>query len=141
MFGPNSTSTDFIIAVPHINFTFPTNGTTTPNFPNWQLNADTVTSTDNYRLQVTWDDLTGDPVQSSTIMASGTQLLSGVSVSKTIFSGDYTYDGTPVVMDATATLYDSSTTTATSSISFIEQTTVAPLGCGSPADSVRVVPI
>jgi len=130
-FGPTATSTDFVIAVPHVHFTFPTNGTTTPNFPNWELNADTVTSTDSYALTVDWDDLTGDPMQSSTINASGTQLLSGVNVPKPTSSLDYTYDGTPVAMDATATLYDAGTVSATSSVSFTEDTTVAPLNCTS----------
>jgi RHS repeat-associated protein len=117
--------------VPHINFTFPTQGTTTANFSNWQLKADTVTSTDSYALTVNWDDTTGDPAQSSTIMASGTALIAGVNVPKPTSSLDYTYDGTPVVMDATATLYDATTTTATNSVSFTEDTTVAPLNCGS----------
>ena len=130
-FGPNTTSTDFAFAVPHINFTFPTQGTSTPNFSNWQLKADTVTSTDSYSLQVAWDDAAGNPVQSSTIMASGTQLLSGVNVPKTVFAGDYTYDGTPVMMNATATLSDASTISATSSVSFTEQTTAAPLNCST----------
>jgi RHS repeat-associated protein len=131
IFGPNSSSTDFVLAAPHITFTFPTNGTTTPNFPNWQLNADTVTSTASYSLNVIWDDTVGDQAQSSTIMATGTQLLAGVNVPKPTSSLDYTYDGTPVMMNATATLSAASTTIATSSVSFTEQTTVAPLSCGS----------
>jgi RHS repeat-associated protein len=131
MFGPNGSSTDFVLQVPHINFTFPTAGTSTPNFSNWLLRADTIASTTSYQAQVTWDDTIGNPMQSSTITASGSQLMSGVSVPKTVFAGDYTYDGTPVEMDATATLYSSSTAIASSSVTFIEQTTVAPLGCGS----------
>lgn len=132
--GPISgaaTSTDFVIAVPHVYFTFPTQGTSTPNFPNWQLNGDTVTSTDSYNLQVAWNDAAGDSQQSSTISASGTQIISGVNVPKATSSLDYTYDGTPVVMDATATLLDAGNTIATTSVVFTEQTTVAPLGCGS----------
>ncbi|HET9410040.1 MAG TPA: FG-GAP-like repeat-containing protein [Candidatus Sulfotelmatobacter sp.] len=127
----SAASADFVIAVPHINFTFPTSGTTTPNFSNWQLKADTVTSTDSYSLQVAWDDTTGDPVQSSTIAASGTQLLSGVTVPKTTFNGDYTWDGVPVTMNATATLLDGATTSATSSVTFTEQTQRSPLTCDS----------
>lgn len=130
-FGPSSTSTDFIIAYPTISFTVPANGTTTPNFSNWQLNAQNVTSTTNYQLQVLWDDTKGDPIQSSTINASGTALVGGVNVPKTTFVGDYTFDGDPVLMNATATLSAASTTVATTTVSFTEQTTAYPVTCGS----------
>jgi len=125
-----ATSTDFIIAVPHINFTFPAQGTTTQNFANWQLNADTVTSTDSYSLTVNWNNTTGGPAQTSTINASGTQLISGVNVPKPTSSLDYTFDSVPVLINATATLLDGSTTSATSSLSFTEVTTSTPVGCG-----------
>ena len=92
---------------PHINFTFPTNGTTTPNFPNWQLNADTVTLTSNYRSEVTWDDLTGYRAEFDIHGERNVALERRLCVEDHF--RDYTYDGTPVVMDATATLYDSST--------------------------------
>jgi len=127
----NATSTDFVLAAPHINFTFPTQGTTTANFSNWQLKADTVTSTDSYALTVNWDDTLGDPVQSSTINASGTSLLAGVNVPKPTSSLDYTYDGTPVLINATATLMDATTTTATSSVGFTEITLPNPANCGA----------
>lgn len=90
-----------------------------------------MTSTDSYALTVNWDDTTGDPVQSSTINASGSQLLAGVNVPKPTSSLDYTYDGTPVLMDATATLLDAGTTTATNAISFTEVTAPSPANCGS----------
>jgi RHS repeat-associated protein len=128
-FGPTSTSTDFVIAVPHINFTFPTQGTTTQNFANWQLKADTVTSTDSYSLTVNWDDTTGSPAQTSTINASGTQLLAGVNVPKPTSSMDYTLDAVPVLINATATLLDNSTTSATSSLQFTEVTTSTAVSC------------
>jgi len=124
-------ASDFTLAVPHINFATPVNGTTTPNFPNWQLKADTVTSTDSYALTVNWNDAAGDAMQSSTITASGTALLAGVNVPKPTSSLDYTYDGTPVGMNATATLMDASTTTATTSVSFTEITAPNPVICGT----------
>jgi RHS repeat-associated protein len=127
---------DFVLAAPYVNFTFPAQGTTTPNFPNWQLNATDVTSTASFQLQVAWDDTLGDPVQSSTINASGTQLMAGVNVPKPTSSLDYTYDATPVLMDATATLSAASTTIATTSVSFTEQTTVLPLSCASAVQCV-----
>jgi RHS repeat-associated protein len=123
--GPN-----FVLAVPHINFTFPTNGTTTPNFANWQLQGDTLNATTSYKLQVQWDDAT-DPMQSSTITASGTTLMAGVNVPKPTSSLDYTYDGTIVPMNATGTLSFGTSTVATTSLSFNEQTTVAPLNCSA----------
>jgi len=130
-FGPNSTSTDFVIAYPAINFTFPASGTSTANFSNWQMQAQNVTSSASYNLQVMWDDTTGDPVQSSTVNASGSTLLSGAMIPKTIFSGDYTYDGTPVTMNATGTLSSGSTPVATTTVSFTELTTTEPLNCGT----------
>ena len=126
-----ASSSNFTITAPHINFTFPTNGTTTAYFPNWQMKAHTVTSTDSYSLTVNWDDAAGDPAQSSTIMASGTALIAGVNVPHPTSSLDYTYDGTPVGMNASATLIDASTTTATSSITFTENTAANPVNCGS----------
>jgi hypothetical protein len=41
-------------------------------------------------------------------MASGTAILAGVNVPHPTSSLDYTYDGTPVGMNATATLIDES---------------------------------
>ncbi len=131
LFGSSGTSTDFVLAVPTVSFTFPTNGTSTPNFSNWEMSVQDVTSTASYQLQVMWDDTTGDPVQSSTINASGSVLLGGAYVPKTIFSGDYTYDGTPVTMNATGTLSSASTTVATTTVNFTELTTTTPLNCGS----------
>lgn len=131
LFGPSPTSTDFTIAYPDVYFTFPTNGTSTANFPNWEMQAQNVTSSQAYQFQVLWDDTTGDPVQSSTVNATGSVLLSGLNIPKTVFSGDYTYDGTPVTMNATGTLSSASTTVATTTVSYTELTTTVPLNCGS----------
>jgi RHS repeat-associated protein len=131
LFGPNSTSTDFILAVPTLAFTLPTSGTTTPYFSNWGLKATNVTSTTSYQLQVLWDTTTGGPMQSSTITASGTALMAGVNVSHPTSSLDYTYDGTIVPINATGTLSSGTSTIATTTVAFSEQTTVASLNCGS----------
>jgi RHS repeat-associated protein len=58
--------------------------------------------------------------------------MNGVSVPKTIFPGDYTYDGSPVVMNAWATLSSGASIVATTTVSFTEQTSVASLTCGTP---------
>lgn len=128
-----STMSDFTLAAPTVTFTTPTNGTTTANFPNWELDAANVTSTSNYNLQVDWGDTTGDPAVSSTLATNGANLMGGVSVPKPTSTFDYTYDGTPILINATATLMDASTTAtvATSSISYTEDTTVAPLNCSA----------
>jgi RHS repeat-associated protein len=130
-FGSSTTSTDFIWSP--VLFTFPTNGTTTPTFSNWQLNAKNVTSTNSYKIQVSWG-ISQPNEASSSINASGTQLLSGVNVPKTLYSGDYSDAGVPVNMTVVASLYDitaTSTFIATTTVNFSEQTIAAAANCNS----------
>lgn len=130
-FGPNSTSTDFIISP--IKFTYPTNGTTTGQFSNWQVSANNVTSTNSYQVKVQWG-INSVNEASSSANASGTALTSGINVSKTLYSGDYTDAGVPVDMIAQASLYDitaTSTFIATTTISFTEQTLPGTSHCNS----------
>ena len=114
-------------------FTFPTNGTTTANFSNWLLNATSVFPTDSYQLQVAWGISQPNQMENS-INASGSQLIAGVSVPKTVYSGDYSDTGTPVTMVASTSLYDlttSSTIPATSTVTFTGITTATPPMCGA----------
>ncbi len=135
LFGPSASSTDFVIQhyTPAVAFTFPTNGTTTPVFPNWLLNATSVSPTDSYQLQVAWGITQPNQMENS-INASGSQLSAGVSVPKTLYSGDYSDTGSPVNMVASATLYDlttSSTLVATTTVSFTEITSSTAPSCGA----------
>jgi RHS repeat-associated protein len=130
-FNQSTSSTDFIIN--RIYFTYPAYGTTTPQFSNWLMSARNVTSTRSYQVQVNWG-LTQPNQATSSINASGTALLSGVSVPKTLFSGDYSLTGDPVGIVAQGSLYDitsTSTLLATTSVSFDEDTIPGTSNCGS----------
>lgn len=108
-------------------------GTTTPQFSNWLMSARNVTSSRSYKVQVGWG-LTQPNQATSSINASGSQLLAGVSVPKTLFSGDYTDNGDPVSIVASGSLYDltgTSTLIGTTTISFYEKTIPATSNCGS----------
>ena len=132
-FGPNPTSTDFTWSP--IIFTTPANGTTTSalNLANWQLNAKNVTSTNSYNVAVEWGIASFNEASSS-VNASGTALLSGITVSKPLYSGDYSEAGIPVTMNALASLYDitaTSTFIATTTVQFTEQTIPGTSDCTS----------
>jgi RHS repeat-associated protein len=130
-FGPTTTSTDFSLSP--LLFTYPTPATTTSSTFNWQLNATNVTSTHSYKVQIGWGILSTSEASTS-ITASGTQLTSGVSTTKTLYSGDYSDTGDPVTMSALASLYDitgTSTLIATTSVSFSERTIAGAANCAS----------
>jgi len=132
LFGPNPTSTDFILKAPTIAFTTPPNGTTTPPFPNWTLVATNVTSTNSYQVQVAWG-ISQPNQMSNSVNASGSQLLSGINVPKTLYYGDYTDTGATVGMVASSSLYDitsGSQLEATTSVNFNEETISAFQNCG-----------
>lgn len=123
--------TDFMID--NLYFTYPANATTVPQFSNWQLKARNVTSTNSYQVLVGWG-LTQPNQATSSINTSGTQLLSGVNVPKTLFSGDYTDTGDPVGIVASGTLTDitgTSTLISTTTVNFNEKTIPATQNCTS----------
>ena len=127
----NSNSVDF--QVDNLYFTYPANGTTTPQFSNWQMSARNVTSTNSYQVQVGWG-LTQPNQATSTVNASGSQLLSGVSVPKQLFSGDYSDTGDPVGIIASATLTDitsGSVLISSTTVSFNEKTIPASSNCSA----------
>lgn len=130
-FNQNASATDFIIN--RLSFTFPTSGTTTSQFSNWLMSARNVTSSHSYQVNVAWG-LSQPNQATSSINASGTQLLYGVSVPKQLFSGDYSDTGDPVAMVASSSLYDitgTSTFVATTSVNFYEDTIPGTSGCTS----------
>jgi RHS repeat-associated protein len=123
----------FDLTIDNLYFSYPANATTVPQFSNWQLKARNVTSTNSYAVQVNWG-LTQPNQATSTLNASGSQLLSGVNVLKTLFSGDYTDTGDPVGIVASGTLTDitgTSTVISTTTVSFNEQTIPATSNCTS----------
>jgi len=123
--------TAFVIS--NLYFTYPVNGTTVPQFSNWQLKARNVTSTNSYKVQVGWGLLQPNEATSS-ISASGTQLLSGVNVPKQLYPGDYSDTGDPVPIIASGTLTDitsGSTLISSTTVSFNEKTIAATSNCNS----------
>jgi RHS repeat-associated protein len=119
--------------IDNLYFSYPAYSTTTPQFSNWQLKARNVTSTHSYQVTVNWG-LSQPNQATSSITASGTQLLTGVNVSKTLISGDYTDTGDPVGIVASGTLTDitgTSTVISSTSVSFYEKTIPATSNCTS----------
>ena len=97
------------------------------------MNAKTVTSTNSYKVQVAWGILAPNEASSSAT-ASGTALTSGITVTKPLYSGDYSDTGDPVAMTAVASLYDITTTStfiATTTVTFSELTIPATSNCTS----------
>jgi RHS repeat-associated protein len=132
-FGASSSTVDFRLSP--LLFTNPANGTTTSAtaLTNWQLKAANVTSTNSYRVNVQWG-VSSFSGASSTANASGTALLSGINITKQIYSGDYTEAGIPVNMTAMAYLYDitaTSTFIATTTVAFTEITNPGTSDCTS----------